>query len=174
MQEEILILVDKHDKATGRMEKMKVHELGLLHRAFSLFVFNTKGELLLQQRSDTKYHSAGLWTNTCCSHPRAGENLDAAIQRRIQEEMGMNCEFKFAFSFIYKEQLDNLIEHEYDHVFFAVSDQIPHPDPQEVKDWKYMDIASLQRSIETDPDLYTMWIKICFPQVLKQLQKDNI
>ena len=174
MTEEMLILVNEDDQETGSMEKMKVHELGLLHRAFSLFVFNSKGELLLQQRADSKYHSPGLWTNTCCSHPRHGENLDAAIRRRITEEMGMDCEFRFAFSFIYRVQLDDLIEHEFDHVYFAKSDQVPNPNPGEVKAWKYMDPAKLQESISSHPESYTMWLKICYPQVIKLLQEDNI
>src|SRR6187399_1825004 len=126
--EDYLILVDEQDKQYGKLEKQLVHELGLLHRAFSVFIFNKKGELLLQQRADEKYHSAGLWTNTCCSHPRFGEEIKDSVTRRLEEEMGMNCEMEFAFSFIYKSTFENgLTEHEFDHVFFGISDELPVP-----------------------------------------------
>src|SRR5947207_15440533 len=115
---EFLILVDDHDKPWGKLEKDQVHQLGLLHRAFSVFIFNSKGELLLQQRADEKYHSAGLWSNSCCGHPRFGEELIHAVSRRLEEEVGISCDIKFAFSFIYKADFENgLSEHEYDHIF---------------------------------------------------------
>src|SRR5690349_1614227 len=129
MMKDYLILVDDKDQQWGRLEKNLVHELGLLHRAFSVFIFNHHGELLLQQRADGKYHSGGLWTNTCCSHPRYGEDVPDAVKRRLKEEMGMSCETTFAFSFIYKTKFENgLTEHEFDHVYCGFSDALPHPE----------------------------------------------
>ena len=123
---EKVILVDKNDRQVGLMEKQEAHIKGLLHRAFSIFIFNTKNELLLQKRATQKYHSGGLWTNTCCSHPRENESTIDAAYRRLNEEMGMICDLKFKFNFIYKAKLDNnLYEHELDHVFFGFSDSTP-------------------------------------------------
>lgn len=167
-----LILVDEKDRQWGKLEKMLVHELGLLHRAFSVFIFNSKGELLLQQRADHKYHSAGLWTNTCCSHPSYGEDLQDAVERRMEEEMGMQCKTNFAFSFTYRAEFVNgLVEHEFDHVFFGVSDKLPTPNAEEVKSWKYMDLETLERSVQENPELYTEWMKICLPEVRKHFLK---
>jgi isopentenyl-diphosphate delta-isomerase len=172
---ELLILVDEKDNACGKMDKQSVHELGLLHRAFSVFIFNTKGELLLQQRADGKYHSAGLWTNTCCSHPRYGEELSEAVPRRLMEEMGIECKTDFAFSFLYKTTFENgLIEHELDHVFFGVSDDVPVPESSEVKDWKYLRLGVLEAQIRLYPDQYTAWLKICLPRVMNHIvEKTN-
>src|SRR5688572_24850742 len=118
VEQDYLILVDDTDKAWGRLEKDLIHKYGILHRAFSVFIFNSSGDMLLQQRADTKYHSGGLWTNTCCSHPRFGEDLIDAVNRRLKEEMGMECGTNFAFSFTYRAELENgLIENEFDHVF---------------------------------------------------------
>src|SRR5690606_14561274 len=168
--EDLLILVDENDKEIGALEKMPVHEKGLLHRAFSIFVFNSADELLLQQRADGKYHSEGLWTNTCCSHPRQGEVVDDAVQRRLQEEMGMKCELQFQFSFIYRYQFPNgLTEHELDHVYFGRSDRPPHPNKEEVQDWKYISVDRLSKDLELFPERYSPWLKVCFPQVLQQL-----
>jgi len=162
-----LILVDEHDQQYGKLEKQLVHELGLLHRAFSVFIFNKKGELLLQQRSDEKYHSAGLWTNTCCSHPRFGEEIKDSVARRLEEEMGMNCKLEFAFSFIYKSTFDNgLTEHEFDHVFFGISDELPVPDKAEVKNWKYLPINLIRKDIAENPGQYTVWFKMVFERVM--------
>lgn len=170
--EEYLILVDKKDNPWGKLEKFLVHQLGLLHRAFSVFIFNSKGELLLQQRADSKYHSAGLWTNTCCSHPRFGEEISWAIERRLQEEMGMSCKTNFAFSFIYKANFENgLTEHEFDHVYFGVTDDLPFPEQSEVKKWKYMNLENLERDILIHPENYTEWIKICLPQARNHFNK---
>jgi isopentenyl-diphosphate delta-isomerase len=161
-----LILVDENDKPWGKLEKLMVHELGLLHRAFSVFIFNMQGELLLQQRADDKYHSGGLWTNTCCSHPRFGEEISWAIERRLQEEMGMSCITEFAFSFTYKTKFNNgLIEHELDHVYFGVTNELPFPDKSEVKSYQYMDFQNLETDILIHPENYTEWLKICLPQV---------
>lgn len=163
---ENLILVDENDKPMGKLEKVLVHQLGLLHRAFSIFIFNKKGELLMQQRSDEKYHSPGLWTNTCCSHPRYGENLADAIKRRLHEEMGMAYQTAFAFSFIYKVKFDNgLTEHEFDHVYFGVTDELPKSDLSEVKNWKYTNFQNLESEINLHPENYTEWMKICLPKV---------
>lgn len=164
--EQELILVDENDRQLGKLGKMQVHRLGLLHRAFSMFVFNTKGELLLQQRADCKYHSPSLWTNTCCSHPVYGEEMAEAIERRLQEEMGMQCAAQFVFSFKYKVDFDNgLVEHEYDHVYFGISNELPVPNLLEVKDWKYVGLAELEKDMLSHPAQYTEWLKICFVEV---------
>lgn len=136
---ENVILVDKHDNESGVEEKMKAHREGKLHRAFSLFVFNTQGHLLLQKRAKTKYHSAGLWTNTCCGHPRPGESLKKAIHRRLKEEMGFECPLKEIFHFIYHAEFDNgLFEHEYLYVFEGRSSEIPHLNKEEAGDYYYI------------------------------------
>lgn len=163
---EYLILVDENDKQWGKLEKLLVHQLGLLHRAFSVFIFNSKSELLLQQRADEKYHSGGLWTNTCCSHPQFGEEIKTAIDRRLQEEMGMSCKTEFLFSFTYKATFDNgLTEHEYDHVYFGMSDDLPVPQKTEVKSWKYMNLPDLEKDMMAYPEQYTEWLKICLPEL---------
>ena len=165
----LLILVDEHDNELGTMDKIEAHEKGLLHRAFSVFIFNSKDELLLQQRADEKYHSAGLWSNTCCSHPYFGEQINDAVSRRLNEEMGMECKTRFQFSFIYKAQLENgLIEHEYDHVYFGKSDDFPKPDPSEVKNWKNMSLPELKKDIALNPEAYSPWLKICLPKVIEE------
>jgi isopentenyl-diphosphate Delta-isomerase len=136
-QMEEVILVNKSDEVLGYMEKMEAHKRGLLHRAFSVFIFNNNGELLMQKRASDKYHSGGLWTNTCCSHPRKHESLSTAAQRRLKEEMGMEVSLSPKFHFIYKSSLDQgLIEHELDHVFFGNSDQTPVLNKAEAEDWK--------------------------------------
>ncbi|MBY0541991.1 MAG: isopentenyl-diphosphate Delta-isomerase [Sphingobacteriaceae bacterium] len=165
--EEQVILVDIEDLAIGTMNKMPAHEQGALHRAFSIFIFNGEGELLLQQRALDKYHSAGKWTNTCCSHPRPGElTLDAA-KRRLKEEMGMECELTYGFNFLYKAVFANdLIEHEIDHVFFGISDENPIINLEEVASFKYVKLAELDKNIIENPDDYTAWLKVCFNKVL--------
>lgn len=170
---EYLILVDESDKQWGKLEKLLVHQLGLLHRAFSVFIFNMNGELLLQQRADEKYHSGGLWTNTCCSHPQYGEDIPDAIKRRLSEEMGMKCRTTFAFSFIYKASFENgLTEHEFDHVYMGISDDLPVPSRSEVKNWKFMTIENIEQDISARPEIYTAWIKKCLPE-LKTFMNDN-
>jgi isopentenyl-diphosphate delta-isomerase len=165
--EEQVILVDIEDLPVGTMPKMLAHEQGVLHRAFSNFIFNSEGELLLQQRALHKYHSAGKWTNTCCSHPKPGElTLDAA-KRRLKEEMGMECNLIYGFNFLYKAIFDNgLIEHELDHVFFGVTDQRPIINLDEVASFKYVKLAELNKNIIENPEDYTAWLKICFNKVL--------
>lgn len=166
-----LILVDETDAPLGKMDKLLVHQKGLLHRAFSVFIFNARGELLLQQRAEGKYHSGGLWTNTCCSHPRYGEELSEAVDRRLMEEMGMKCETKFAFNFIYFAAFENgLSEHELDHVFVGLSEVAPTPNIDEVQSWKYMDMASLEIDIEKNPKNYSEWMKICLPRLKEHIQ----
>jgi isopentenyl-diphosphate delta-isomerase len=163
-----LILVDENDRQWGKLDKDLVHELGLLHRAFSVFIFNTKGELLLQQRADDKYHSAGLWTNTCCSHPRFDEKIEDAVSRRLMEEMRLSCETKFVFSFTYKVKFENgLTEYEYDHVYFGMTNQFPVPDKSEVKGWKYFSLQNLDADIHRYPENYSEWLKICLPEIHK-------
>lgn len=165
--EERVKLVDLTGQMVGTMDKMEAHLLGELHAAFSVFIFNSKGELLLQQRATGKYHSGGKWTNTCCSHPRLGEKSLEAAHRRLYEEMGMQCELHFAFNFTYRAELDNgLIEYEYDDVYFGVSDQLPVPAPGEVKDFKYIALPNLELELIAYPDKYTVWLKICLGQVL--------
>lgn len=159
---EQVILVDKNDVPTGQMEKLEAHQKGLLHRAFSVFIFNSKNELLLQQRAKGKYHSAGLWTNTCCSHPRMGENNLDAANRRLDEEMGMTCDLKYAFNFLYKADFeDGLTEHELDHVFIGYSDVQPIINREEVESFRYTSLDSLQEDIKNHPNHYTSWLKIC-------------
>lgn len=171
MSYEEVVLVDEHDREVGTMEKMEAHRKGLLHRAFSVFIFNTKGEMLLQQRALTKYHSGGLWTNTCCSHPRHGEPLETAAKRRLIEEMGLDCEIVAAFSFTYKASLDNdLIEHELDHVFTGVSDTPPKLNPDEAASHQYISPARLLKWVEDEPEAFTEWFKICLPRVIKELK----
>lgn len=162
-----LILVDENDSPCGQMEKLLVHRLGLLHRAFSVFIFNTQGELLLQQRAECKYHSGGLWSNACCSHPVVNEIISQTINRRLQEEMGMQCETNFAYKFMYKVDFENgLTEYEYDHIYIGVSDNTPYPSASEVKSWKYITLDELKLQIDLYPQQYTEWMKICLPIVV--------
>lgn len=168
---EFITLVDENDEPLGPMEKLEAHEKGLLHRAFSVFVFNSKGEVLLQQRADEKYHSAGLWSNTCCSHPNYQEPLLAAVKRRMKEEMNMQVEVEFQFKFIYKASLENnLTEHEVDHVYFGITDDEPKINMNEVKDWKYISMVELEKELNTHPENYSRWLSICFPMVLNARQ----
>lgn len=163
---EYIIQVNNSDTQIGKIEKLQAHQRGVLHRAFSIFIFNSEGNLLLQQRAADKYHSAALWTNSCCSHPNYGESLQHATQRRLMQEMGLQTPLNKLFDFIYKTKFDNgLIEHEYDHVFLGVSDRKPIPNPNEVMNWKYMPLQEIERDIEAYPHKYTSWFKICFPKL---------
>lgn len=165
---ESVMIVDPDGQTRGTMDKMAAHRLGVQHRAFSVFVFNSKGQLLLQQRALDKYHSGGLWTNTCCSHPRLGEKTLAAADRRLQEEMGMTCELTELFQFSYRHEFENgLIENEYDHVFIGISDDLPLSNPTEVAGFKYIDTDLLILEINEHPEHYTAWFKICLEQVLE-------
>lgn len=155
-----MILVNEQDEVVGSMEKMEAHRKGALHRAFSVFI-HREGKILLQQRSLNKYHSSGLWTNTCCSHPRPDESLAAAGNRRLKEEMGIDCAVKPQFHFIYEAQLDNgLSEHEFDHVLFGTYDGPVHPNPDEVMDYKWVEWNALVEDAQTNPQRYTAWLQI--------------
>jgi len=170
---ERVILVDECDIPVGDMEKMEAHEKGLLHRAISVFIINSKGEVLLQRRADHKYHSGGLWTNTCCTHPRVGESCFDAANRRLEEEMGMKADLHEAFFFIYKAELDHgLTEHEFDHVFIGFSDETPVLNPDEVSDFKWMTVSDIQNSIQSDPKAFTEWFKVIFSEFQSELGKE--
>ena len=168
--EEQVILVNEKDEPIGLMGKMEAHEKGLLHRAFSVFIFNSKQEVLLQQRAACKYHSPNLWTNTCCSHPRAGETNQQAGERRLQEEMGLQVPLREVFSFIYKAPFDNgLTEHEYDHVLVGYSDAQPQINPEEVASWKWLSLEAIKEDILQASERYTAWFKIIFEEFYHHL-----
>jgi isopentenyl-diphosphate delta-isomerase len=172
--QEMVILVDDADHELGLMEKMEAHQKGLLHRAISIFVFNHKNELMIHKRAATKYHSSGLWTNTCCSHPRENESLLDAAHRRLKEEMGFDCTLEYSFKFTYRAHLDQgLIEHELDHVFIGKTNEIPQLNPEEASDWKYMSLALLNIDIKANPDNYTAWFKIALPLLQQQSHFQN-
>lgn len=169
---EYVILVNEQDTQIGIMEKIEAHEKALLHRAFSVFVFNDKGELMLQQRAKEKYHSPLLWTNTCCSHQREGESNIAAGKRRLQEEMGFSCELEEVFSFIYKAPFDNgLTEHELDHVMVGKYNANPEVNKEEVESFKWMPLEEVKKDIENNPELYTEWFKIIFRESYTEISK---
>lgn len=176
---EQVVLVDERDNETGTMEKQQAHIIGTLHRAVSVFIFNSRNELLLQQRAAGKYHSALQWTNTCCSHPRPGESAADAAHRRLREEMGLFCDLQKAFTFVYHADLENgLIEHEYDHVFTGTSDAMPVPDEDEAAAWKYMKMDELKESIALSPQSYTPWFRLCidkwYNELLNTSNNENI
>lgn len=169
---EQVILVNEQDEQIGLMEKQEAHLKGLLHRAFSVFIFNDKNQMLMQRRALSKYHSGGLWTNSCCSHPRDNENIDAAAKRRLQEELGFECKVEHVFSFTYKAELDNgLTEHEFDHVFIGRYSNDPNPNKNEVMDWEYVDLADLQLDIKENPERYTIWFLEIFERVQEHIIK---
>lgn len=163
MKEEKVILVNENDEQIGLMPKLEAHEKAVLHRAFSVFIFNDKNELLLQQRALTKYHSPSLWTNTCCSHQRDGESNIEAGKRRLKEEMGFVTELKESISFIYKAPFDNgLTEHEFDHVLLGNYNEEPIINETEVASWKWMSLNDVKADIKMNPKIYTEWFKIIF------------
>lgn len=164
--EELVILVDQNDHPTGEMEKIQAHTEAKLHRAFSIFIFNSSGELMLQQRALNKYHSPGLWSNTCCSHPRPGEDTVDAAHRRLKEEMGFDCHFSEAFSFVYKAPFTNeLTEHEFDHVFIGISDTEPVLNKDEAAAYRMVKIDDIRKEMNEDPDKFSVWFKIAFDRV---------
>ena len=168
---EQVVLVDEQDHPIGLMEKQAAHVTPHLHRAFSVFIFNSIGELLLQQRALSKYHSPGLWTNTCCSHPRDGETLAEATSRRLMEEMGMRCGMHEVYTFIYKAPVgQGLTEHEFDHVWIGQSDDTPNINREEVESWKYMSLSDLKKDIQLHPELYTEWFKITFEEMSRHAE----
>jgi len=158
---ESVILVDERDEEVGTMEKLEAHRRGLLHRAFSILLFNSQGQVLLQKRSRNKYHSGGLWTNTCCSHPLPGETMEHATRRKLKQEMGIDLHTDFAYKFIYRAELDHgLTEHECDHVFTGHFDGTPEINTDEVEDWKYADLHMLREDAQQHPDRYTHWFRL--------------
>jgi isopentenyl-diphosphate delta-isomerase len=162
-----VILVDEQDNEIGVMEKLRAHELGKLHRAFSVFIFNDKKELLLQQRAINKYHSGGLWTNTCCSHPSPNETIKDAANRRLYEEMGMTCDLKIINNFIYKTEFENgLIEHEFDYILTGISNSTPQINKTEVETYKWQQISEIQNDINLNPNKFTTWFKIAMQQTI--------
>lgn len=174
LREEV-VLVDAHDQQIGVEEKQKAHVEGKLHRAFSIFIFNPAGQLLLQRRSTQKYHSSGLWSNSCCSHPQPGEALDAAAHRRLREEMGFDCPLHKAFEFTYKTQLGNgLIEHEFDHVFVGVFTGEPKPNPAEVQSFQWLALETLERQLSSEAESYTYWLHHGLPLLQAYLQKNPL
>ncbi|HRH69838.1 MAG TPA: isopentenyl-diphosphate Delta-isomerase [Flavobacteriales bacterium] len=168
--QEHVVLVNEQDEVLGTMEKLEAHRTGALHRAFSVFLFDDEGRLLLQQRAASKYHSALLWTNTCCSHPRLDESLEMAAKRRLAEEMGMDADLEHRFSFIYNATFENgLQEHELDHVFFGRASGPPQPDPSEVNAWRFVGIDVLRTEMERSPAQFTAWLHHCWPMLMAAL-----
>lgn len=172
--EEKVILVDSKDNPIGLMSKMEAHEKAVLHRAFSVFIMNDKGQIMLQQRAADKYHSPLLWTNTCCSHQRDGETNIGAGKRRLREEMGFETELKEVFSFIYKAPFDNgLTEHELDHVMIGYYNDAPKINPDEVANWKWMLPSAIQNEISEHPEAFTAWFKIIFERFYDFLTQEK-
>lgn len=175
MKEEQVILVNEKDEPIGLMNKLEAHEKAVLHRAFSVFVLNDKNEVMLQQRAHHKYHSPLLWTNTCCSHQRAGETNIEAGKRRLWEEMGFTTEIKELFHFIYKAPFDNgLTEHELDHVMIGYSNEEPKINLEEVESWKWMTIEAIKEDMIQNPASYTIWFKIIFDEFYHFLEEHKI
>ena len=174
MKKEYVILVDTADSELGTMEKMEAHERAVLHRAFSVFIFNDRGELMLQQRAAHKYHSPLLWTNTCCSHQRQGESNIEAGKRRLREEMGFEVDLEEKFHFVYKAEFDNgLTEHELDHVMVGYYNEKPIINPEEVASWRWIDMEVLQKDMKDNPQDYTVWFKIIFDRFVEFLTKQS-
>lgn len=173
--EERVVLVDEQDNEIGTEEKIRAHENGgKLHRAFSVFIFNSKGELMIQQRAGSKYHFGGLWTNTCCSHPRKGETTVEAGRRKLRQEMGFDTDLKEAFTFIYKAESDNgLTEHELDHVLIGTFDGEPKPNPEEADGWKWVDMDELRKDVQKNPEKYSPWFRIALDRVIEFLKSEN-
>jgi isopentenyl-diphosphate Delta-isomerase len=166
MKQDDVVLVNEKDEPLGQMEKMDAHRQGLLHRAFSIFIFNSEGKMLLQQRAAGKYHGAYLWTNACCSHPFPGEEVHDAALRRLNEELGFQTEIEKIFDFIYIAPVENdLIEHEFDHVFTGIFNGTFVPNPEEVMDHKYLDLAAIRAEMKTHPERFTAWFRIAFPRI---------
>jgi isopentenyl-diphosphate delta-isomerase len=167
---EEVVLVDRQDNPQGTMEKMEAHRKALLHRAFSVFIFNRKGEMLLQRRAPNKYHSPGLWTNACCSHPRPGEDTLEAAKRRLKEELGFTTDLEKSFDFIYRSEFDNgLTEFEFDHVFTGTYDETIHPNPEEVSDQCFQTLDQIRAGLVSHPDNYTAWFHVAFPLLIEKM-----
>jgi len=169
---ELILLVDRNDNESGYGEKLQVHRDGLLHRAFSIFIFNQKGEVLIQKRHSGKYHSPGLWSNTCCSHQKAGETLEQAVHSRLKHEMGFDTELHEVFSFIYRVEFDNgLTENEFDHVFFGHYNGPVSPEPSEVDEYRWVSMDELKDEMKLHPENFTYWLKNCINKVSEHLPK---
>lgn len=167
-----VVLINERDTTVGEMDKMEAHQKGILHRAFSIFLFNSNNEMLIQQRASEKYHGADLWTNACCSHPQLNEDVMESAQKRLVFEMGIRCEIKNAFSFLYKASVENdLIEHEFDHVFIGYTDTDPIPNPQEVQSFKWLDMTVLSKDIHENPEKYTYWFKMASPRIAEFINR---
>ena len=168
MKEQV-ILVNKKDQPIGLMDKLEAHEKGALHRAVSVFIFNSDNQLLMQRRSLGKYHTPGIWSNTACSHPRDNESTISCANRRLFEEMGVIAKIRPVFNFLYKAELSNtLTEHELDHVFIGFSNKNPDPNPEEVYDWKYVDETSLKKLLHDIPEAFSPWFKMCYTRAFKK------
>jgi isopentenyl-diphosphate delta-isomerase len=175
MNSEYVTLVDERGRTVGTGEKMAVHRAGTLHRAFSVFIFSPQGQMLLQRRADEKYHSGGLWTNACCSHPRPGESVEDAAHRRLREEMGFDCPLQEILQFTYRAEFENgLVEHEYDHVFVGTFEGEPTPDRSEVSAWKWVDPAALQADLREHPGRYTPWFRLVVDDVLRHVSGGRV
>ncbi|WP_199141635.1 isopentenyl-diphosphate Delta-isomerase [Pedobacter sp. ASV12] len=167
-----VVLVNKDDNPIGEAEKIEAHRQGLLHRAFSVFIFNERRQMLLQQRASDKYHGAGLWTNACCSHPQLHEDIRESASERLSYEMGLSCSIKKLFSFIYHAPVENgLIEHEYDHVFYGFTSSRPVPNPNEVQDYKWMETDMIATDIRDNPANYTYWFRSAFHRVVAYVEQ---
>ncbi|MCP1464166.1 isopentenyl-diphosphate Delta-isomerase [Pseudomonas sp. S3E17] len=163
---ELLILVDRHDRKKGCAPKLEAHRTGQLHRAFSVFIFDDAGRLLLQQRAFGKYHSQGLWTNTCCGHPRPGERTKTAAERRLREEMGITCSLRKVSTLLYREPISNqLIEHEFDHIFVGVNPGDPIANPNEAHAWQWTTLAQIHARINAAPGTFTVWFRRIFESI---------
>lgn len=174
LDHQFVVLVDQKDRPIGKMPKLEAHQKGALHRAFSVFILNSKNELLLQRRSASKYHSPNLWTNTCCSHPYVDELVIDAGNRRLKEEMGLDTPLEYLFHFIYHQEVGNgLIEHELDHVYYGVSDKNPKINPLEVSQWKWMPLKVVENELLASPHDFTVWMRLIFPQFY-QVMKNKI
>ncbi len=172
--EERVVLVDEQDNETGTEEKIRAHkDGGKLHRAFSVFIFNSKGQLMIQHRASSKYHFGGLWTNTCCSHPRPGESAIEAGHRKLRQEMGFDTDLKEAFTFIYKAEFNNgLTEHELDHVLIGKYESEPAPNPEEAEGWKWVELEELRKDMKEHPEKYTPWFRIALDRVIDFVSKN--
>ena len=172
MGTDFVILVDEQDNELGTMEKLQAHLEARLHRAISIFIFNSNKELLLQKRAATKYHSANLWTNTCCSHPKPNEKTADAAHRRLQEEMGIDCSLQSVFSFTYLAKLENgITEHEFDHVFLGFTNDIPTLNAEEASTYKYVSLDQIENELKQNPEQFTVWFKLIFERVKSELSQ---
>lgn len=166
-----VILVDTDDREIGTMEKLEAHEKGLLHRAFSIFLFNDRGEMLIHRRALTKYHCGGQWSNTCCSHPEKGKDLNDCLRDKLFQEMGIAAEVEKAFEFTYRAEMENgLTEHEYDHVYIGRYNDAPRPNPEEVCDWRYVSMPALEAELRNEPEKFTPWFRMLFDRITKHYE----